>query len=112
MKTIRGLKQLPCEERLRQLGLFNLEIRRLWEDLTATFRYLKGAYRKDAERLLITKCSDKTRSNDFKLKKDRFKLDIRRKLLTMRVDRHWNILLREAVSAPFLEVFNSKLSGA
>ncbi|GAB0183855.1 protein DEK [Grus japonensis] len=58
---IRGLEHLSYEDRLRELGLFSLEERRLWGDLRAAFQYLKGAYRKAGEGLVTRAWSDRTR---------------------------------------------------
>jgi len=109
---IRGLEHLSCENRLRKLGLFSLEKRRLRGDLIEAFQYLKGAYKKDRERIFSSACCDRTRGNGFKLKEGRFRLDMRKKCLTMREVKHWHRLPREVVDARSLETFKARLDGA
>jgi len=50
----------------------------------------------------LPECSDRTMGNSSKLKEGRFRLDIRKKFLPMRVVRPWPRLPREAVDAPSL----------
>jgi len=76
------------------------------------FQYIKGAYEKDGYRLFHRACCNRTRGNGFKLKEDRFRLDIRKMFFTMRVVKHWHRLPREVVDAPSLETFKARLDGA
>jgi len=100
MKMVRVLEYLSYEDRLRELGQFSLEKRRLRSDLLAAFQYLKGVYRKDGEGLFRRLCSDRTGGNGCKLKEGIFRLDIRKKFFTMGVVKQWNRFPTEAVDAP------------
>ena len=111
MRLIRGLEHFAYEDRLRKLGLLCLEKRRLSGDLTAA-SVSEGACREGGEGLFIRDYSDRTRSNGCKLKGEKQRLDMRKKLSTMRVVRHWNRLPREVVAAPSLEAFKAGLDGA
>jgi len=68
--------------------LFILQKRRLWWDLIGAFQYLKGAFRKAGKGVFVTACSNRVRGNGFKQEETRFRLDIGKKLFTVRMVRH------------------------
>ena len=73
---------------------------------------MKGAYEQEGERLFTRVDSDRTRRNGLKLREGRLRLDIRKKFFTQRVVTHWNRLPKEAVDAPSLEAFKTRLDVA
>lgn len=64
-----GLDHLSSKERLRELVLFSLEKRMLWEYLIAAFQYMKGTYKQKGNQLFTWSDSDRTRWNGLKLKR-------------------------------------------
>ena len=110
---IEGLEHLPCKDRLRELGLFSLEKRRLRGDLIAAIQYLKRAYKQEGSKLIERVDNSRTRGNSFKLKEGRFRLDVRGKFFTVRGVRCWNSCSERLwVPCPSLEVFKARLDGA
>lgn len=85
---IREQEHLYYEDRLREMDLFSLQKRRFHEDATVAFQYYKEVYKQEEDWL----------SNGLIVI-----------WVIQKVIRCWNVLPREAVDVPYLEVFKARM---
>ena len=92
-------------ERLRVLGLFSLEKRRLRGDLINVYKYLNCGRQRDLANLFSVVCGDRTRGSGHKMEPRKFRTNF----FVVRVTEHWDRLPREVVESPSLEILKARL---
>ncbi|XP_026959240.1 nephronectin isoform X3 [Sagmatias obliquidens] len=66
-KMIKGLEKKIYDEKLKELGLFSMEKRRLRGKQRLVFKYMKGWYREDGDQLFSICTENRTRGNRLRL---------------------------------------------
>ncbi len=95
-RMVKGMRELPYEDRLRRLNIFSLESRRLRGDLILAYKIFHG--RLDLPRAESFEApSERLRGHDSKLRHRSFRLLRRKAAFSVRLPISWNKFPREIV---------------
>lgn len=107
-KLIPSIRHMGYERRLRALGLFSLETRRLRGQLIEVFKILHGFDNLDHERLFKLN-RNATRSNGWKLDLPRYTCNAVGNFFTVKICNTWNKLPADVVDSSTVEQFKTRL---
>jgi len=109
-RMVPGMKVLPYNERLQQLGLWTLEEGRNRADLIEMFKMLRGKSRPNFDSLFERSRNLFTRGHSIKLMKHRCTTDLTKYFFSERVIDRWNMLTEDCVSSSTISEFKGKLT--
>ena len=108
-RMVKGFKKLPYETRLKKLGIYSLERRRLRGDLIETFKKLTGRERVNCSNFFeLADVTSGLRGHSLKLFKP-MSHNNQTKLFSSRIVNKWNKLPQEVVNAPSINAFMRRL---
>ena len=108
-RMLPGLESMQFDQRLRELGLYSLERRRMRGDMIEVYKILRGIDRVDSQCLFPRAPLLSTRGHGFKVRGGKFKGDIGGRFFTQRVVGAWNALPESVVEADTLVKFKRLL---
>jgi len=109
-KRLRGLWNVPYDERLKTVNLDRLDVRRLRLDLIMTFKILFGLTNLNPEQFFqLAPSTVSTRGHDYKLYMPNVCTDSRKYFLSSRVLQAWNNLPSDVINFSSLKLFKSSL---
>ena len=106
-KMIRGLERVSYKERLKRLGLFSLEKRRLRGNMIEVSKIMSDIEKVDKEKLFTYSHNTRTRGHQMKLISSTFKTN--KKVFFHTTHNLWNSLPEEVVKAGTITMFKREL---
>jgi hypothetical protein len=109
-KHLRGLWNVPYEERLKKVKLDRLDVRRLRLDLILTFKILFGLTSLNPDQFFqLAPSTVSTRGHGYKLYMPNVCTNIRKHFFCSRVLQSWNNLPSDIINFSSLKLFKSSL---
>ena len=109
-RMVKGLKKLPYETRLKKLGIYSLERRRLRGDLIETFKILTGKEHVNCSKFFeLADVTSGLRGHSLKLFKPRCRTTVRQNFFSLRIVNEWNKLPQDVVDASSINTFKNRL---
>ncbi len=104
-RMVKGMRELPYEDRLRRLNIFSLKRRRLRGDLILAYNIFHGYLDLPRAGFFEAPSERDLRGHDFKLRHRSFRLLWRKAVFSVRLPISWNKLPMENVNSPTLDTF-------
>lgn len=109
-KLVQSISKLKYPDRLRELGLYSLEQRRLRGDLIETYKILTKKERVSPETFFqLASTPYGLRGHSLKVHVPRFNTSVRKNFFSIRVLPHWNSLPQRVIEAPTTVTFKKRL---
>ena len=109
-RMVKGLEKLPYETRLKKLGIYCLERRRLRGDLIETFKILTGREHVNYSKFFeLADVTNGLRGHSLKLFKPRCRTTVRQNFFSLRIVNEWNKLPLDVMEAPSINMFKNRL---
>ena len=105
-KLVARMQNFNYNDRLKMLGLQQLEERRMRSDLIETFKIVNRKYYINPELFFQLDEGDR-RGHDQKLFKKRFRLNVRKYAFSNRVINNWNLLPASCIKCSTINTFKN-----
>ena len=108
-KLVRGLKNIPYEDRLKRLKIYDMKRMLLRGDIIHVFKIMRGLTRLDFNKFFEENEAEQTTGHYKKLKVKRASHKPRAMTFSRRTIQHWNSLPQDVIQAETVDSFKNRL---